>query len=84
MYHSFFQSHVDYNLLNWSCTNKSFLKPIENKVKKAIRIISFSKTKYDHTAPLFKKHNILPFYDHIRLKKALFMWKTAHGYSLLL
>ena len=81
MYHSFFQSHIDYNLLNWSCTNKSFLKPIENKVKKAIRIISFSKTKYDHTAPLFKKHNILPFYDHILLKKALLMWKTAHGYS---
>ena len=81
MYHSFVQSHIDYNLLNWSCTNKSFLKPIENKVKKGIRIISFPKTKYDHTAPLFKKHNILPFYDHICLKKALLMWKTAHGYS---
>lgn len=27
MFHSFVQSHVNYNILNWSCTNSSFLKP---------------------------------------------------------
>ena len=80
MYHSFIESHVNYNILNWSCTNPSSLKPIESKIKKAIRTISFSKTKYEHTTPLFKKHKILPFHDLILLKKASFMWKIAHGY----
>ena len=81
MYHSFVQSHVSYNLLNWSCTHKTFLKPVETKMKKAIRTISFSKTKYDHTSPLFKKHGILPFFDLVILKKASLMWQVAHGYA---
>ena len=81
MYHSFVQSHVTYNLLNWSCTHQSFLKPIETKIKKAIRTISFSKTKYDHTSPLFKKHEILPFFDLVQLKKASLMWQVTHGYA---
>ena len=50
------------------------------KIKKAIRVISFSKTKYAHTAPLFKRHKILPFHDQIKLKKATLMWKIANGY----
>ena len=51
LYYSFAQCHINYNLINWSCTKPSLLEPIEKKVKKAIRIISFAKTKYDHTAP---------------------------------
>ena len=55
LYHSFVQSYINYNIVNWTCTNKTFIEPIEKKLKKAIRVISFSKTKYDHTSPLFKK-----------------------------
>ena len=79
-YHSFVQSHINYNIVNWTCTNQSFIEPIEKKVKKAIRVISFSKTKYDHTSPLFKKHNILPFHDHVQLRRASLMWKLHNGY----
>ena len=78
MYHSFVQSHVNYNLINWSCTNKSFLDPVEKKIKKAVRAISFS-NKYDHTTHLFKKHNILTLTQLITLKKATFMWKLVNG-----
>ena len=81
MFHSFVQSHINYNILNWSCTQKTNLTPIENKLKKAIRIISFAPTMYDHTDPLFKQHNILPFHKHVSLRKAIFMWKLAHGYQ---
>ena len=81
MYYSFVQSHISYNMLNWSCTYDSFLKPIENKMKKAIRLISFAKTKFDHTTPLFKKHKILPFRELEKLKKASLMWQVTHGYS---
>ena len=83
MYYSFIQSHVNYNILNWSCTHKSHLKPIETKIKKAIRTISFSKTKYDHTSPLFKKHAILPFPELVFLKKVSLMWQVTHGYAPL-
>ena len=61
MFYSFVQSHINYNILNWSCTLKTNLAPIENKLKKAIRVISFAQTMYDHTDPLFKQHNILHF-----------------------
>ena len=83
MYHSFIQSHISYNILNWSCTHQSFLKPIETKMKKAIRTISFSRTKFDHTAPLLIKHKILPFSDLVTFKKASLMWQVAHGYAPL-
>ena len=80
MFHSFVQSHVNYNILNWSCTNSSFLKPIENKIKNAIRVISYAKTKYEHTTPFFIEHKILPFHELVKLRKASFMWKVKYGY----
>ena len=80
LYHSFMQSHINYNILNWSCTHPTFLDPLETKMKKAIHTISFSKTKYDHTEPLFKKHKILPFNEQIKLKKATLLWKITKGY----
>ena len=80
MFYSFVQSHINYNILNWSCTRESVLSPIEKKLKKAIRIISFSETMYEHTDPLFKQHKILPFKQHVMLRKAIFMWKLTKGY----
>ena len=80
MFYSFVHSHVNYNVLNWSCAKDSTLKPINTKLKKAIRILSFSKTMYDHTEPLFKKYNILSLKNHVTFRKSLFMWKIAHGY----
>ena len=35
---------------------------------------------YDHTEPLFKKYDILSLKNHVTFKKAIFMWKVAHGY----
>ena len=50
-------------------------------MKKAIRIISFSKSKYAHTPPLFKEKKILPFYEQMKLKRASYMWKVHYGYT---
>ena len=30
--------------------------------------------------PYLKKHKILPFHEHIQLRRASFMWKIYHGY----
>ena len=78
MFYSFVQSYINYNIINWSCTRSGFLDPIDKKLKKAIRIISFAKTKYDHTDPFFKKHTILPFKEQVTYRKAIFMWKVTN------
>ncbi len=79
LFYSFIQSHVNYNLLNWTSTYPTFINQIELKVKAAIRLISF-KNKYEHTKPLFLKLNILPFMDMIKYKKGNFLWKLSKGY----
>ena len=79
LFYSFIQSHVNYNLINWSSTFPTYLKPIELKIKSAVRLISF-KNKYEHCKPLFLKHNILPLDELIKHKKANFLWKISHGY----
>ena len=80
LFYSFVQSHANYNLLNWSCTNQSFLNPIELKLKAAIRLITF-KGKYEHTKPLFSELKILPFSDLIKYKQGSFLWKISKGYT---
>ena len=80
LFYSFVQSHANYNLLNWSCTNNSFLKPIELKFKTAVRLVTF-KGKYEHTKPLFSELEVLPFEDLIRYKQGNFLWKICHGFT---
>ena len=42
-------------------------------------MISF-KNKYEHSKPLYLKHNILPLNELINHKKANLLWKICHGY----
>ena len=79
LFYSFIQSHVNYNLINWSSTYPTYLNQIDLKIKSAVRLISF-KNKYEHSKPLFLKHNILPLDELIKHKKANFLWKICHGY----
>ena len=74
LYFSFINPHIDYNLLNWSMAASTTLESIGNKVKKAIRIISFEDSHTPST-PLFKQLNILPFSYSIKANLAKFMWK---------
>ena len=76
LYYSFFQSHINYNLLNWSSAKTTHLHPITLSIKKVIRIMTF-KNQYEHTQPLFKELNILPFDLQIKHKQAIFMWKLS-------
>ena len=78
MYYSFVQSHISYNLLNWSCANTTAINPLRNCIKKVVRIIQF-KNKYEHTLPIFKELNILPLDAQIKHKQAMFMWKLSNN-----
>ena len=79
LFYSFVQSHINYNLINWSSTYPTLINAIGLKVKAAVRLISF-KNKYEHTNPLFLKHKILPLLDLIKYKKAILLWKISKGY----
>ena len=43
LYHAFIQPHIDYGLIVWRSGTKSNLKIIQDKIKKAIRVISSKK-----------------------------------------
>ena len=74
LYYSFVYPYLDYNLINWSSAPISYLKCLNTSNKKAIRTISFKKSK-EHTNPLFKKYEILPLHSLIKLRRGIFMWK---------
>ena len=59
LYYAFINSHMDYNLLNWSTSNETNLNSININMKKAIRIMCF-KPRDEPSLPLFKSIGILP------------------------
>ena len=67
LYYSFINPYIDYNLLNWGMAAITNLNTVNQKIKKAVRIISFKNN--DHpTDPLFKELEILPLDKSIELK----------------
>ena len=60
LYRAFIKLHIDYGLIVWRSATKSNLKLIQNKMKKAIRTISFEKSNHP-TERLFQEHQILNF-----------------------
>lgn len=74
LYHTFIMPYVNYNILNWSSTSHTNIKPLVLIIKKAVRIID-SKNKYEHTLPIFKNLRILPLVEQIKLNQGHFMWK---------
>ena len=79
LYYSFLQSYLNYSILNWTCVASTKLNNIRTALKKAVRLITYS-NKYEHTPPLFKTLNILPFDQLLKLRQATLMWKTINGY----
>ena len=71
--------YVDYNLLNWGMAAPTNLHPVNLKLKKAMRIMSFVKDSDYPSAPLFKDLKILPLTQSIEIKYAKYMWKLKNG-----
>jgi len=69
------ESHfLIYGLIVWGNTYPTSLQAIYILQKKAIRIITFSKFD-DTTSPLFKRLNIIKFFDLIEYYISIFMFK---------
>ena len=77
LYNSLIEPHLTYCVEVWGNAYKSNLHPLYVKQKRVIRLVC--KTGYlEHTAELFKSLNVLPFYDLIKYKIAIFMYKVFH------
>ena len=53
IYYAFFQPHINYGLINWSCASQTTLNPIKISQNKIIRILTFS----DNDTPLQNLYN---------------------------
>ena len=58
LFFTFIQPHIDCDLLIWGEGTASNLKPVQSKLKEAIRKVSFQKNRHS-AEPLFKQHRIL-------------------------
>ncbi len=80
LYFALIHSHLNYCVTLLSGLSQKNKSKIFNFQKKAIRIIS--KAKYrDHTGPLFRKENILPYDKLIQYACTMFMHSVHHKYA---
>ena len=66
--------YINYGILIWGNTYKTYLDKIFKLQKWAIRTIS-SEHYRCHTGPLFIKHNVLNVFDIFKLELGVFMYK---------
>ena len=76
LYYALLYPFLTYGVVAWGHTYSSTLQPIFVLQKRIVRIITFSDYR-DHSNPLFKRLNILKFFDLIYLHTAIFM----HDYA---
>ena len=74
LYNSLLLPHINYCLTTWGyqCNR------LQKRQKRAIRIITLSKYN-DHTAPLFKKLNLLTIKDILALQELKLYYKFIHN-----
>ena len=78
LYYSIFNSHASYGLPVWGYADQVYINKIIHAQKKAIRAITFSKYR-EHSAPIFKKLEILKLQDLVYLKTASLLWDLNKG-----
>ena len=74
LYYAIFHSHLQYGLITWSSTFKTYLKKVSILQNKAVKIVGGG-NYYDRATPFYSKLRILKLVDMVFLEKALFMFK---------
>ena len=78
LYHTIFESHINFGILLLGCAKSKILKKVENLQKKCIRNVFLSKYK-SHSQPIFKELSILNFKDKITMIRSEFMNQYRNG-----
>ena len=74
LYYAIFRLHLQYGLITWSSTFKSYLKKLSTLQNKAVKIVGGGKY-YDRAPQFYAKLRILKLVDLVFLEKALFVFK---------
>ena len=80
LYHSLVYSILTYCNTVWGNCGATQIGSLYNTQKKLVRAISFS-GRYDHTAPLFRKFNLLTMSQFSSYMSALFVHKSLQNES---
>ncbi len=76
LYCSLVLPYLNYGILIWGCTCRSYLDKLIKIQKWAIRIVSGSHYR-SHTAPLFVSNNALTVNDMYKMEIGVFMYKNS-------
>ena len=71
LYYGLFHSNIEYGLLAWSATYKSYYNKISILQNKAVKIVGGGKWN-DKATPFYANLNILKLFDLVQLYKAIF------------
>ena len=74
LYYAIFPSHLQYGLIIWGSTFKTYLKKLTTLQNKAVKIVGGGKY-FDHATPYYSKLRILKLVDLLKSEKALFVFK---------
>ena len=77
VYFALFESHLNYNILNWSCAPQRVLNSVSAFQRKALRIMSF-KDDYYPCDQLFNDFGILNVAKCIKLSLSKISWKLKN------
>ena len=78
-YYANFQSHINYGVIAWTSTAKSYIEQIDKLQRKCIGLITFSKVNDANVNQLFSKCKILPLNKFISMARCAFIWKVVHN-----
>ncbi len=79
LYNAYCKSLMDYSIILFTGVKKETLHPIKIIQKNCIRIIAKSNNNREHTKPLFKQYQILPYNELMKFNICKFMHKFKNN-----
>ena len=74
LYYAIFHCQLQYGLITWSSTFKTYLKKLRTFQNEAVKIVGGGKY-YDRATQFYAKLGILKLVDMVLFEKALFVFK---------
>ena len=78
LYYALFQCHIQYGIITWSSTYKTYLKKLATLQNKAVKIVG-NGTWNDRANPYYAKLKILKLQDLVKPETAAFVYNYKSG-----
>ena len=78
LYYALFHCHIQYGIITWSSTYKTYLKKLATLQNKAVKIVG-NGTWNDRATPYYAKLKILKLQDLVKLETAAFVYNYKSG-----